>query len=144
VTFPFVRTPLFEVPVTVVPVRVRAFPAGFPEFTVMFNVPVTLLAASVVSVAFPVALTPDTKQALVVRNVKALKLRAPPPAPTENVVTKSSAPLWPLPPTRDACQLPLADVVTVVVVLFVLVPQEQTRISNATSARIANFFIRRP
>jgi hypothetical protein len=133
-----VQVPVIVLPISV-PVRVSALPAGTPDCTVNDRGPVTMLLV-VVTFRDPLAVAPDWKQESVppVMNSMFDTFKPPPPS-TVNSVTKLRVAPSPTPPVSTACQVPLAVVVAVFVVL--LPPQPPTIISSARSAANANRFI---
>jgi len=122
-----------------VPARVSVFPAGVPDCTVNESGPVTTLSALVVTFNDPVADAAETKHEVgpPVMNSTVCTFNDP-SLFTVNVVTKLSAEASPVPPLSTACQVPLAVVGAVFVVLL---PQPEMANSSARSATTTSRFM---
>jgi len=103
-----VQVPVIVFPFSV-PVRLNVLPVGFPDVTTKETLPVTTLLELVVTLAFPLSVSPETKHVCVVKKLK-LDTASDPSLFTENIVTKSRADASPAPPVSCACQKPLTVV----------------------------------
>lgn len=129
------QVPVMVVPFSV-PVSVSVFPAGVPDSTVKDRGPVTTLLV-VVTVNVPLAVAPEAKHDPAVMNSMLDMFNDPSPF-TVKAVTKLSGDESPLPPVSTACQVPLAVVAAVVVLLP---PQPQRVNATARSATTASRFM---
>jgi hypothetical protein len=135
----------FDVPVSWPFVSVKTLPVVV-EVTEKFNVPVTALFDPVTKLMMePVSVevfSPFAKHEPALKKLKPV-ISSGPLLNTVNVVTKFSKLASPMPPVIWASQFPVVEVLMVEVGV-VFVPQLQTKISSASSIRIASFFIYRP
>jgi hypothetical protein len=148
-TLPAVSVPVvvvvpFDVPV-IVPVSSNAVPVP-AAVIVRVKGPLTVPALVVLSVAVPdsvVTFRPVWKHELALKKDKPV-ISSGPVLFTEKETTKFRRLDCPVPLMSCDSQLPLVDVVGVVVVEVVLPPQPQTAISSANTNRIASFFMYLP